>query len=51
MTFNLDLVRLPEHTILAETLVHGEAPAAGNQLPDIVAAFNAALKLRPCNRP
>lgn len=43
VALNLDLVRLPDRKILAETLVRGEAAAAANKLPDIVAAFGAAL--------
>lgn len=43
VVLNLDLVRMPERKILAETVVRGEAAAAANKLPDIVAAFGAAL--------
>ena len=37
------LVRMPERSILAQTTLHREAPAAANAAPDIVRAFNAAL--------
>jgi cholesterol transport system auxiliary component len=36
------LVKVPEHKILAQTLLIARAPAAVNATPQIVAAFNAA---------
>lgn len=37
------LVKMPERRIVAETSVGGEAAAAANTLPEVVAAFDAAL--------
>jgi cholesterol transport system auxiliary component len=37
------LVKIPEHKILAQTLISAREPAAANATPQIVAAFNAAL--------
>jgi cholesterol transport system auxiliary component len=37
------LVKIPEHKILAQTLVTAREPAAANATPQIVAAFNAAM--------
>lgn len=36
------LVKIPEHKILAQTIISARQPAAANATPDIVAAFNAA---------
>lgn len=43
VALDLALVRLPERRIVAQTTVRGEAPAAANKLPEIAAAFGAAL--------
>jgi cholesterol transport system auxiliary component len=40
---NAELIRMPGRKILAETLVTGEATAAGNDMPAIVQAFGGAL--------
>jgi cholesterol transport system auxiliary component len=40
---NAELIRMPGRKILAETVVTGEATAAGNEIPAIVQAFGAAL--------
>jgi cholesterol transport system auxiliary component len=37
------LVKIPEHKILAQTLITAREPAAANATPQIVAAFNAAM--------
>jgi cholesterol transport system auxiliary component len=37
------LVKIPEHKILAQTLVSARQPAAANTTPQIVAAFNTAM--------
>ena len=37
------LVKIPEHKILAQTLISAREPAAANATPQIVAAFNAAM--------
>jgi cholesterol transport system auxiliary component len=37
------LVKVPEHKILAETMITARQPAAANATPDIVVAFNAAM--------
>ncbi len=37
------LVKIPEHKILAQTLVSAREPAAANATPQIVAAFNGAM--------
>jgi cholesterol transport system auxiliary component len=37
------LVKIPEHKIVAQTLIAAREPAAANTTPQIVAAFNAAL--------
>jgi cholesterol transport system auxiliary component len=37
------LVKVPEHTILAETLISARESAAANATPDIVLAFNRAM--------
>jgi len=37
------LVKVPEHTILAETLISAREPAAANATPDIVLAFDKAM--------
>lgn len=36
------LVKVPEHKILAQTLIAARQPAAANATPEIVAAFNTA---------
>ena len=40
---NAELIRMPGRKILAETVVTGEATAAGNDMPAIVQAFGGAL--------
>ena len=40
---DVKLVRLPERKIIAQATLGGEAPAASNTLPDIVAAFDRAV--------
>jgi cholesterol transport system auxiliary component len=40
---NAELIRMPGRKILAETVVTGEAAAAGNDLPVIVQSFGSAL--------
>ena len=37
------LVRVPQHTILAETLISARQPAATNATPEIVLAFDGAM--------
>jgi cholesterol transport system auxiliary component len=37
------LVKVPEHTILAETLLSAREPASANATPQIVLAFNGAM--------
>ena len=37
------LVKIPEHKILAQTVLSAREPAAANATPQIVAAFNAAM--------
>jgi cholesterol transport system auxiliary component len=37
------LVKVPEHTILAETMISDRESAAANATPDIVLAFNQAM--------
>lgn len=37
------LVKVPEHKILAQTLISAREPAAANATPQIVAAFNKAV--------
>lgn len=37
------LVKIPEHKILAQTLLSAREPAAANATPQIVAAFDAAM--------
>jgi ABC-type uncharacterized transport system auxiliary subunit len=37
------LVKIPEHKILAQTLITAREPAAANATPQIVAAFNTAM--------
>jgi cholesterol transport system auxiliary component len=37
------LVKVPEHKILAQTLISAREPAAANATPQIVAAFNTAM--------
>jgi cholesterol transport system auxiliary component len=37
------LVKIPEHKILAQTLISEREPAAANATPQIVAAYNAAM--------
>lgn len=39
----LKLVKIPEHKILAQTLVSAREPAAANATPQIAAAFNIAV--------
>jgi cholesterol transport system auxiliary component len=43
VAFELTLIRLPQRKIVAAALVRGEADAAANTVPAIVAAFNTAL--------
>lgn len=37
------LIKIPEHKILAQTLISAREPAAANATPQIVAAFNTAM--------
>jgi cholesterol transport system auxiliary component len=37
------LIRVPQHTILAETLISARQPASANATPDIVLAFDGAM--------
>ena len=37
------LVKVPQHTILAETLIGARQPASANTTPDIVLAFDGAM--------
>jgi cholesterol transport system auxiliary component len=39
----IKLVKVPEHKILAQTLISARQPAAANATPQIVQAFNAAI--------
>jgi len=39
----IKLVKVPQHTILAETLISARQPASANATPQIVLAFDAAM--------
>ena len=43
VAFTLKLIKIPDRKIVAQHTVTRQQPAAGNAIPDIVQAFNAAL--------
>lgn len=43
VAFTVKLIKIPDRKIIAQHAVIRQQPAAGNKIPDIVAAFNAAL--------
>ena len=43
VTLAVKLIKIPEHTIVAQTVITAREPAAANATPQIVAAFDAAL--------
>lgn len=43
VAFSLKLIKIPDRKILAQRSIIRQQPAAGNKIPDIVEAFNAAL--------
>jgi cholesterol transport system auxiliary component len=43
VALSVKLVTIPDHKVLAQTLISAHEPAAANATPQIVAAFNAAM--------